>query len=150
MIRMERSNKLTEDFNLLDNLLDEDYYERFGEISLEYKKYNTLERVTGFVLAYDGATPVACGCIRQLGPETAELKRIFVRKEYRRRKIASRIIEECEEMARDEGFDKIALQTGAVMDEAITLYKKHGYEMVANYGEFAGDERSVCMEKPLR
>ena len=35
------------------------------------------------------------------------------------------------------------------MNEAIALYQKQGYEMIENYGEFAGDENSVCMAKEL-
>lgn len=149
MIEIRQYDTLTEDFKELDAMLDEDYYERFGQIALEYRRFNTLEGMVGFVVAYDGRRPVGCGCIRPITPETAELKRIFVCKDYRRKGLAGKIVASCEEMARQNGFQRMHLQTGAVMNEAIALYQKQGYEMIENYGEFAGDENSVCMAKEL-
>lgn len=149
MIELRQFDHLTEDFAKLDKMLDQDYYERFGDIALEYRQYNTLEKVTGFVLAYDGAEPVGCGCIRRLGPDAGELKRIFVCKEHRRKGIAGKIVRECEKMALEQGFSKMALQTGATMSQAIALYEKNGYHRIENYGDFAGDDLSVCMEKSL-
>jgi hypothetical protein len=34
--------------------------------------------------------------------------------------------------------------------EAIALYKKSGYEVIENYGQYAGVENSICMKKVIK
>ncbi|HJZ39393.1 MAG TPA: hypothetical protein VJ203_03440 [Bacteroidales bacterium] len=39
------------------------------------------------------------------------------------------------------------LETGKRQPEAIELYKKSGYKLTPNYGQYAGVENSLCFEK---
>jgi len=41
------------------------------------------------------------------------------------------------------------LETGKRQPEAIELYKKSGYKLTPNYGQYAGVENSLCFEKKL-
>jgi hypothetical protein len=41
------------------------------------------------------------------------------------------------------------LETGKRQPEAIGLYKKNGYKLIPNYGQYAEVENSVCFEKEL-
>jgi hypothetical protein len=47
-------------------------------------------------------------------------------------------------------YGKCILETGIKQPEAIGLYKKSGYTVIPNYGQYAGIENSVCFEKQLQ
>ncbi len=77
----------------------------------------------------------------------AEIKRMYVRDEERGRGIGKSVLTELERWARELGFSACVLETGLKQPEAITLYRKCGYETISNYGQYAAVENSVCMKK---
>ncbi len=103
-------------------------------------------------LAYDGSLPVACGALKAFPNEeslTFELKRMFVREEYRGRGISRRIVAELEAWAKEEGASRIVLETGEAQVEAVGLYHSSGFRRIPNYGEYINSPKSLCMEKRL-
>ena len=44
---------------------------------------------------------------------------------------------------------KLILETGKKQPEAIQLYKKNHYQLMPNFGQYAGVESSLCFEKLL-
>ena len=61
--------------------------------------------------------------------------------------IATRILIELEKWAIALFCEKCILETGKRQAEAIALYKKNGYQLIPNYGQYAGIENSLCFEK---
>ena len=51
--------------------------------------------------------------------------------------------------AKELGYKKCVLETGDKMLEAIGLYKKSGYKIIKNYGQYENIESSICFEKEL-
>ena len=141
--------KVSEDFEMLNTLLDDYYYERFGEVALKYRPYNTLQGIEDFFIACDEEKPIGCGCFRKITDAVAELKRVFVLPDYRRQGIAKVLVKNCEEIAKRKNSICMRLETGVEMIEAIELYKKMNYSIIENYDNFAGDEICCCMEKTL-
>ena len=47
------------------------------------------------------------------------------------------------------GYAAALLETGKRQPEAIGLYRKFGYQIIANYGPYRGMENSLCMQKLL-
>jgi len=41
------------------------------------------------------------------------------------------------------------LETGKKQPEAIALYKKSGYKVIPNYGQYKNVSNSVCMQKEI-
>jgi putative acetyltransferase len=80
---------------------------------------------------------------------TAEIKRMFVSELARGLGIGSALMAAIDESARAAGIRVIQLETGPLQPEAISLYSKHGYTHIDNFGPYIGDEFSVCMEKHL-
>ena len=74
---------------------------------------------------------------------------MFVPVEMRGKGIAVAVLKELENWARELGFEKCILETGDKMQEAIGLYKKCGYYIIPNYGQYEKVERSICFEKML-
>lgn len=88
------------DFRHLVSLLDDYYYQRYGEIALKYRPYNMVENIKDVYIIYCEKNPVACGCFKRYSEDTAEIKRIYVLPEYRKNSLASKIMELCENEAK--------------------------------------------------
>jgi len=102
-----------------------------------------------FVIGRVGGNPVACGAIRPLEEDVAELKRVFVRVDFRGRGYSKAIVNELERQARLRGYRVMRLETGVRQPEAISLYVSLGYHPIPSYGEYRDSILSVCFEKKL-
>ncbi|MCW2601773.1 MAG: putative acetyltransferase [Frankiales bacterium] len=109
-----------------------------------------LERpnVTLFAARLDGAA-VGIAALVDRGDGSAELKRMFVSAAARGQGVAGGILRSLEAHAAATGITLLQLETGPLQPEAIALYEKHGYTRIPNFGQYAGDEFSVCYEKRL-
>lgn len=102
-----------------------------------------------FLVAWLGGTPVACGALCRRAADVAEVKRMYVAPEARRRGLAGRILARLETLAARSGVRTVLLETGTLQPEALALYESAGYSRRAPYGPYVGDPRSVCFEKPI-
>jgi putative acetyltransferase len=146
IIRTQSSN---DDFRDLVFQLDKDLYNRYQSIQNVYDKLNKIESIDTVVVAYVNGQPIGCGCFREFVSKTVEIKRMFVKSDYRGLGISKLILIDLENWAKDLGFSKAILETGIKQPEAIGLYEKTGYLLVANYGQYKNIRTSVCFEKTL-
>ena len=111
----------------------------------------TAADIAVFVVAYDGETPTGCGAFRDLVAEqpTVEVKRMYVRPEYRGRKIGQLILRDLETRARERGATRVRLETGTLQPEAVRLYEGAGYRQIPNFGDYVGAAASLCYERIL-
>nr|WP_252187474.1 GNAT family N-acetyltransferase [Anaeromonas gelatinilytica] len=58
---------------------------------------------------------------------TGRIVRMSVKKEYRRKGVATVILKGLEKVAKEKGYNKIVLETTEGWSKAINLYKKNGY-----------------------
>jgi len=149
MIRLVRTDSSNPDFKNLVKHLDAYLADRDGDDHAFYDQYNKTDTIKHVVVAYENETAVGCGAFKKYEPGTAEIKRMFVPEEKRGMGIASKVLTELEKWAKEEGFDKTVLET--VKDSgAVMLYKKSGYSIIPNYGQYTGMEKSCCMEKMIK
>ena len=47
------------------------------------------------------------------------------------------------------GYERILLETGELLTESCAVYRKLGFEVIANYGPYADMPESLCMAKKL-
>ena len=150
MIRIVRTNSDNKDFVGLVKLLDSDLARRDGEDHSFYAQFNKIDKIRYVVVAYEQERPLGCGAIKEYGPNTMEIKRMFVLPEGRNKGIATRVLLELERWAGELSCSKCVLETGKRQPEAIALYTKNGYTVIANYGQYAGKDNSLCFEKELK
>jgi len=149
MINLIRTDSSNKDFIDLVYLLDKELKIRDGEEHSFYAQYNKIDKIKNVVVAYIDNVAVGCGAIKEYEPGTMEIKRMFVKDDFRSKGIATFVLLELEKWTKELGFNKCILETGIKQPEAIRLYKKNNYSVISNYGQYAGVDNSVCMEKIL-
>ncbi|MBN2622146.1 MAG: GNAT family N-acetyltransferase, partial [Acidimicrobiales bacterium] len=105
-----------------------------------------------FLMARLDGVPVGCGAVRAVmdGPEgVAEIKRMYTVPAARRRGISRALLARLEGEAIALGYRRLQLETGLRQPEAIALYESAGYHRIPTYGQYAGDELSVCFARDL-
>ena len=137
------------DFRKLAALLDAYYFTLVGDIQLKYAEPNRPENMNALAVAYEGETPIACGAWKSVDGETAEIKRIYVKEEYRRRGTASALIRALEENAVQSGRHKLILETAVDTTGSHQLYLSLGYMLRDYYGSPAGADNCMCFHKEI-
>lgn len=137
------------DFRALVALLDEELAVRDGAQHSFYAQFNKIDRIGHIVIAYAEGEAAGCGAFKEYSDGVAEIKRMFVRPEYRSRGIAGTMLNELENWAIEAGYSECILETGLKQPEAVRLYEKSGYTRIPNYGQYEGVENSVCMRKEI-
>ncbi len=56
--------------------------------------------------------------------------------EYRRKGLASAVLDALEDVARDRGYSHLRLETGPAQPEARALYERRGYRHIRTYGQY--------------
>ncbi|MFI6350615.1 GNAT family N-acetyltransferase [Streptomyces sp. NPDC050560] len=110
-----------------------------------------------YLVGYDDGTPVATGGWRARERDEwgycdgdAEIKRMYVIPEARRRGLSRLVLAALEEDARAAGRVRMVLETGIRQPEAIGLYTSTGYEPCTPFGHYRGTPLSRCFAKRLR
>jgi putative acetyltransferase len=150
MQTLTRATSENQDFTNLVLLLDADLKIRDGEEHEFYAQINKTAVLKNVIVCYENDIAVGCGAFREIDSQTAEIKRMFVLPDYRGKGIASKILAELELWVLELNYTQTILETGINQPEAIALYKKSGYSITKNYGQYTNMENSVCMKKVLR
>ena len=106
------------------------------------------EGVTFFVTRYDG-TPAGCGGVKLFDAEYGEVKRMYVRPQYRGLGLAKLMLDRLAEYARERQVSLLRLETGIYQTEAISLYERFGFQRRGPFGEYKEDPLSIYFEKQL-
>lgn len=147
MTTLKRTDSTDEHFIELVALLDKDLAERDGDEHAFYAQFNKTGLIRNAIICYVDEQPVGCGAFRPFDETTVEIKRMFVQPGYRGNGIGLKIVRELETWAAEAGFTGCVLETGKKQPEAISLYRKAGYEVTENYGQYKNVENSVCMAR---
>ncbi len=112
-----------------------------------YAQFNKINMLKNVVLAFENDEAVGCGAFKPFEDDKVEMKRMFVKEEARGKKIASKVLNELEQWARELGFHHFVLETGIRQEAAISFYHKAAYQIIPNYGQYIGVDNSICFEK---
>jgi GNAT superfamily N-acetyltransferase len=148
-MKLIRTTSLNPDFQKLTTLFDEYLIDIDGDEKDFFAHYNQIY-LENVIICYENTIPVGCGAFKNHPDKKAEIKRIFVHPDHRGKAIATNILTELEAWATQLQHSEAILETSIKLDNAIALYRKFGYEISEQYGQYIGVESSLCMKKTLK
>ncbi|WOC31775.1 MULTISPECIES: GNAT family N-acetyltransferase [Caproicibacterium] len=102
-----------------------------------------------FAVARDAqGNPLGCGALRRWSEDTAEIKRMYARKNAQG--VGSKLIAFLEQSAQNFQFERVQLQTRVVNQNAVRFYERNGYSQIPNYGIYEHLSEAICFQKELK
>lgn len=87
------------------------------------------------LLAEQDGRVAGLGCLKKLKDDIGEIKRMYVRSEYRRKGIGKALLENLLEEASEIGYNRVWLDSARFMKSAHTLYRSNGFQEIEPYPE---------------
>ena len=106
------------------------------------------EGVAFFVARHDD-TPAGCGGVKLLDTEYGEVKRMYVRPQFRGLGLGKLMLNHLADYTHQYGINILRLETGIYQTEAISLYERFGFQRIPPFGPYYEDPLSICYEKRL-
>jgi putative acetyltransferase len=99
------------------------------------------ENVAFFITRVD-SEPAGCGGVK-FYPGFGELKRMYVRPQFRGTGLGKLMLEHLEAFARGQGTKVLRLETGIYQPEAIGLYERMGYRPIPPFEPYDGSTATL-------
>jgi GNAT superfamily N-acetyltransferase len=140
----------TEDASSLIEELDEHLGQLYPQESRHGFSIDKLlrEGVAFFVILQDGL-PAGCGGVKLFDTEYGEIKRMYVRPEFRGQGLGKLMLQHLADYALKQGVLVLRLETGIHQSEVINLYERCEFQRIPPFGEYKEDPLSVFFEKRL-
>lgn len=115
----------------------------------QYEQYNQRDSIHDVIVAYRKGKPVACGAFKMYDEDHAELKRLFTEASNRNMGLGAELIRRLEAKAKIKGYRWCILETGYLLEAACHVYKRAGYKIIPNYGQYTDMQDSICMKRKI-
>jgi len=102
-----------------------------------------------FFVIREGGAPAGCGGIKLFGIEYGEIKRMYVRPQFRGQRLGKLMLDHLAGYARSHGVAVLRLETGIHQHAAIRLYEGEGFRRIPPFGPYRDDPVSRCYEKRI-
>jgi GNAT superfamily N-acetyltransferase len=102
-----------------------------------------------FFVLRSGGTPASCGGVQLFGADYGEVKRMYVRPQFRGSGFGKRMLSHLADHALTQGVSVLRLETGIHQREAISLYEAWGFRRISPFGHYKEDPLSLFFEKRL-
>ena len=92
------------------------------------KEFNSNKNYIKFLVAEIDNKVIATMGLKKIDKEIVRLKRMYVAREYQRRGIAQKLLNQLIKIAKQKGYKKMILSTYPTMEHANIFYKKNGFK----------------------
>jgi GNAT superfamily N-acetyltransferase len=108
--------------------------ERFGRLVAgvvdEFRRAPEQDRQRGWIAEAGGRRAGSVLCVAE-SEEVAKLRLLLVEPELRGRGVGSALLDTCIDFAAERGYQRLVLWTNDVLTEAASLYRRAGFQIVA-------------------
>ncbi|BAY44914.1 GCN5-like N-acetyltransferase [Scytonema sp. HK-05] len=108
-----------------------------------------LAEDVAFFLLRANKTPACCGGIKLVGNKYGEIKRMYVRPQFRGLGFAKLMLNHLADYAHAHNITLLRLETGVHQREAIGLYERLGFYRIPPFGSYTDDPLSLYYEKRI-
>jgi putative acetyltransferase len=114
-----------------------------------YSVEKLIAEAVAFFLIRDGGAAAGCGGIQLHGTEYGEIKRMYVRPQFRGLGFGKLMLDHLEDYARHQGIRLLCLETGIHQHAALRLYERAGFRSIPPFGPYKEDPLSRFYEKDI-
>ena len=114
-----------------------------------YSVEKLLREGVSFFIIRDNGILIGCGGVQFFGSDYGEIKRMYIRPQFRGLGFAKLMLDHLTEYSRSNGIKLLRLETGIHQREAIALYERAGFQSISPFGEYKPDPLSRFYEKQI-
>lgn len=126
-----------------------DALELIAELEVELSAEKLLRKGVAFFVARIDAKAAGCGGVQLFGTEYAEIKRMYVRPQFRGLGLGKLMLDRLATRAREQSVGLLRLETGIHQTAAIRLYEGSGFRRRPPFGRYTDDPLSLYYEKQI-
>jgi len=131
----------------LNKALNPDLYPTESKHGFNVEKL--LRDGVAFFVTRHAGIPAGCGGIKLFGTDYGELKRMYVRPQFRGLGLGKLMIDTLARHAKENHVHILRLETGIYQTDAVHLYERYGFERRGPFGEYREDPLSIYYELAL-
>ncbi len=133
------------DTNILQLFSEHDDYmmDFLGDDKQYYTRYSENENLEKVWAVHIDNHPVGCVAYRRKADGVGEVKRLFIRNEYRGKGISKDLLKTVESYAKEQGCYTLCLDTRITLEPAVSIYRDFGFNIIFQQGLY------IQMEKKL-
>lgn len=135
----------TTDESVLHLFFEHDDYmiDFLGDDKKYYTRYSENENIENVWVVVVDDIPAGCIAYRKKDEGVGEVKRMFIKEEYRGRGIAKELLKTVENHAREQGCHTLFLDTRITLEPAVSLYRAFGFDIVFQQGLYIQMEKEI-------
>ena len=108
-----------------------------------YTRYSQNENIGNVWVAYYDNLPIGCIAYRAKADGIGEVKRMFIREEYRGRGISKELLKTVECHAKEQGCHTLFLDTRITLEPAVSIYCSFGFHIIFQQGLYIQMEKNI-------
>src|SRR6476661_6536094 len=113
-----RTNSANSDFRTLVSSLDALLAELNGDKHDFYDQYNKVDAIDTILVCYVNGQAAGCVAMKPYSESAQEVKRMYVKPEFRKHGLGERMLIALEQWAKELGYRKLILETAIYLDAA--------------------------------
>lgn len=114
-----------------------------GDDKRYYTRYSVNENIENVWVAVENDILAGCVAYRQKAKGVGEVKRMFIKEEYRGRGMAKELLKMVESHAKEQGCHTLFLDTRITLEPAVSIYRAFGFHIVFQQGLYIQMEKEI-------
>jgi len=108
-----------------------------------YTRYNENENIGKVWVAFSDNFSIGCIAYRKRADGIGEVKRLYIKEEYRGKGISKELLKTVECYAKEQGCHTLFLDTRITLEPAVSLYRSLGFNIVFQQGLYIQMEKKI-------
>ena len=108
-----------------------------------YTRYSENENIENVWVVYSDNFPIGCIAYRKKADGVGEVKRLYIRNEYRGKGISKALLKTVECYAKKQGCNTLFLDTRITLEPAVSIYRSYGFNIVFQQGLYIQMEKKI-------